>query len=259
MLKDGLFSRFPKPEIALAVHDTELLPAGQVGFTSGFTLTSADSVDVIFYGRGAHGSRPHASIDPIVMASRAVLAWQTIVSREVQPGQFAVITVGSFHAGTKNNIIPDEAHLQLTVRSYDPQVRKQLLAAIERIAKAEAAASGAPREPSVRVYESTAATYNDPDLTNHLAKVLTATMGSDRVVERKPDTGSEDFSRFQEAGVKIVMLRIGATNPEQFAAAQKTGEILPGLHTARFAPDYKLALHTAIETEVISLTDLMGK
>ena len=259
MLQDGLFTRFPKPDYAIAVHDGVDLPAGQVGFTPGFAMTSADSVDVVFYGRGAHGSRPDLAIDPIVMASRAVLDWQTIVSREVKPGEHAVITVGDFHAGTKNNIIPDEAHLQLTVRTYKPEIRKQVLAAIERIAKADAAAAGAIREPTVKVYESTPALYNDPGLTNRLAKALSADLGSDNMKQLPPGFASEDFSRFVEAGVKSVQLTIGAVDPAKFAAAEKSGEILPGLHSARFAPDLKPSLNTAIETEVISLLDLMGR
>jgi len=258
MLKDGLFTRFPKPEYAIAVHDNDSLPAGTVGFTPGFSMTSADSVDVVFYGRGAHGSRPQLAIDPIVMAARAVLDWQTIVSREVEPGQHAVITVGLFQAGTKNNIIPDQAHLQLTVRTYKPEVRKQVLAAIERIAKAEALAANAPREPTVKIYESTPALYNDPDLTNRLAKALAADLGAGNVKQLPPDFPSEDFSRYVEAGVKSVQLGVGAQDPEKLAAAQKAGEHLPGLHTARFAPDLKPALQTAIETEVISLLELMG-
>lgn len=258
MLKDGLFTRFPKPEYAIAVHDTDGLPAGQVGFTPGFSMTGSDSVDVVFHGRGSHGSRPHLAIDPIVMASRAVLAWQTIVSREVQPGQHAVVTVGSFQAGTKSNIIPDDAHLQLTVRTYKPEIRKQVLAAIERIAKAEAAVSGAPVEPTVKIVESIPANYDDPDLTNRLAKTLSADLGSDNVKQLPPDFPSEDFGLFGEAGVKSTLLRIGAIDPEKFAAAQKSGEILPGLHTARFAPDLKPSLDTAIKTEVISLMDLMA-
>jgi len=259
MLNDGLFTRFPKPDYALAVHDTEQLPAGAVGYAPGFAMTSSDAVDVVFYGRGAHGSRPHVAIDPIVMASRAVLDWQTIVSREIEPGQHAVITVGVFQAGTKNNIIPDQAHLQLTVRTYKPEVRKQVLAAIERIAKAEALASNAPREPTVKVFESTPALYNDPELTNRLAKALSAGLGEENVRRLPPGFASEDFARFPEAGVKSVQLAIGATDPEKFAASQKSGEQIPGLHTARFLPDLKPALHTAIETEVVSLMDLMGK
>lgn len=259
MLKDGLYTRFPKPEYAIAVHDNDGLPAGQVGFTPAFATTGADSIDIVFYGRGAHGSRPHLAIDPIVMASRAVLAWQTIVSREVKPGEHAVITVGMFQAGTKNNIIPDTAHLQLTVRTFKPEVRKQVLAAIERIAKAEAMASGAPREPSFKIYESTPSIYNDPELTNHLAKVLAAALGAENVVQSPPEFASEDFSRFGEPGVKLVDLMVGATEPQKLEQAKKDGSTVPGLHTARFAPDLKPTLKTAVETEVISLMDLMGK
>jgi len=258
MLDDGLFTRFPKPEYAIAVHDNDSLPAGTVGFTPGYSMTNADSVDVVFYGRGAHGSRPQLAIDPIVMASRAVLGWQTIVSREVTPGEHAVITVGLFQAGTKGNIIPDQAHLVLTVRTYKPEVRKQVLAAIERVAKAEALAANAPREPSVKVVESTPALYNDPGLTNRLAKALSAGLGAGNVKQLPPDFPSEDFSRYVEAGVKSVQLAVGAQDPEKLAEAEKSGEHLPGLHTARFAPDLKPALQTAIETEVISLLDLMG-
>lgn len=259
MLQDGLFTRFPKPEIALAVHDTDGLPAGTVGYTPGYQLTGSDSVNITVYGRGGHGSRPHVTIDPIVIASRMVLAFQTIVSREITPGDHAVVTVGAFQAGTKNNIIPDEAKLQLTVREYKPEVREKLLAAIRRIAKYEALAGGAVREPLVEVTESTPATYNDPDLTNRLAATLTSSLGKDRVKQLPPDFPSEDFSYFVNAGVKGVMLRIGAVEPATFAAAQKSGEILPGLHTARFAPDLKPSLQTAIETEVIALLDLMKR
>ena len=259
MLKDGLFTRFPKPDFAVAVHDGVDLPAGQVGYAPGYAMTSADSIDVVFYGRGAHGSRPDLAIDPIVMAARAVLDWQTIVSREIKPGEHAVITVGDFQAGTKNNIIPDQAHLQLTVRTYKPEIRKQVLAAIERIAKADAALSGATQEPTVKIYESTPALYNDPDLTNRLAKALSAGLGAGNVKQLPPGFASEDFARFPEAGVKSVQLTIGAVDPAKFAEAQKTGEFIPGPHNAHFAPDLKPSLQTAIETEVISLLDLMGK
>lgn len=259
MLKDGLFTRFPKPQYAIAVHDIATLPAGEVGFTPGYALTRSDSLDVVFYGRGAHGSQPQLAIDPIVMASRAVLDWQTIVSREVQPGEHAVVTVGMFQAGTKGNIIPDEAHLQLSVRAYKPEVSEQILAAIARIAKGVAAEASASREPTIKHLGTTPATYNDPDLTNRLAKILAADLGAQNVKQIPPDFPSEDFSRYGEQGVKSVMLRIGAVDPAKFDAAQKSGVVLPGLHTAQFAPDYKPALHTAIETEVISLMDLMGK
>jgi hippurate hydrolase len=259
MLKDGLFTRFPKPDYALAVHDTDALPAGEVGYTSGFALTSSDSVNITIHGRGAHGSRPQIAIDPIVIGARIVLALQTIVSREITPGDHAVITVGAFQAGTKNNIIPDEAKLLLTVRAYKPEVRDHLLQAITRVAKAEALAGGAVREPSIEHPETTPATYNDPDLTKRVAGALTAALGDRNVKELDPDFPSEDFSLYyKEGGVKSTMIRVGATDPEKFAAAQKSGEILPGLHTARFIPDLKPSLRTAIQSEVAALMNLMG-
>jgi amidohydrolase len=259
MLKDGLFTRFPKPDYALAVHDTDGLPAGTVGYTPGFALTGSDSVNITVYGRGSHGSRPHVAIDPIVIAAKIILGLQTIISREIKPGDHAVITVGAIHAGTKNNIIPDEARLQLTVRAYKPEVRDHLIASIKRVAKGEAMASGAVKEPLIEIPETTPATYNDPDLTNRLAATLAKSLGANNVKQLEPDFPSEDFAYFINAGVKGTMIRIGAVDPATFAAAQKSGEVLPGLHTARFAPDLKPALHTAIQAEVAALLDLMSK
>ena len=158
MLKDGLFTRFPKPDFALAIHDDASLPAGQVGYTLGYTMASSDSVDITVFGRGGHGAQPQNTVDPIVIAARIVLALQTIVSREINPLDPAVITVGTIHGGTKNNIIPDEVKLELTVRSYKPEVRKHLLASIERVASGEAVAGGAPRAPLVKVEPAANAT-----------------------------------------------------------------------------------------------------
>jgi amidohydrolase len=259
MLADGLFTRFPKPEYAIAVHDTEMLPAGVVGYTPGFALTGSDSVNITVYGRGAHGSRPQMAIDPIVIGAKIVLGLQTIISREITPGDHAVITVGAFQAGTKNNIIPDEAKLQLTVRAYKPEVRNHLIASIRRVAKAEAMAGGAIKDPLVEITETTPAMYNDPELTKRLAGALTKELGAANVEELGPDFPSEDFSYFVNAGVKGSMIRVGATDPVKFAAAQKSGDILPGLHTPRFAPDLKPALRTAIQSEVAMLLDLMAK
>jgi hippurate hydrolase len=154
MLADGLFTRFPKPDFAVAIHDTQLLPAGQVGVTPGFAFARMDAVDITVFGKGGHGAAPHQTIDPVVIAARTVVALQTIVAREVNPTDPAVVTVGSIHGGTKHNIIPDEVKLQLTVRSYKEEVQKRLLASIERIARAEAAAAGAPKEPVVTVDKS---------------------------------------------------------------------------------------------------------
>jgi hippurate hydrolase len=259
MLKDGLYTRFPKPAYALAVHDTETLPAGTVGYTPGFALTSADSVDVVIYGRGGHGSAPHLTVDPVVIAARTILGFQTIVAREVKPGDHAVITVGAIQAGTKNNIIPDEVKLRLTVRAYKPEVRKQLLAAIERVATGEARAGNAPREPVVTIVESTPAMYNDPELTRQLAGALKQSLGESNVRELEPDFPSEDFSRFLVDGVKGSMIRIGATKPATLDAAKAAGDKVPGLHTARFAPELKPALTTAIQAEITALLELMGR
>src|SRR5271163_1365879 len=170
MIKDGLFTRFPKPDFAFAVHDSSSLPAGKVGYTPGFSASNADSVTVTVYGVGGHGSAPQVAVDPIVIAARTIVSWQTIVSREIDPQEPAVITVGAIHGGTKNNIIPDEVLMQLTVRSYRDEVRKHLLAAIERIADAEAAAAGAPKKPLVEHVEGVGAVYNDPATANRVAE-----------------------------------------------------------------------------------------
>src|SRR5258708_23723430 len=175
MLRDGLFTRFPRPNYAIAVHDTAQLPAGKVGYTPGFALSSGDAVDVTIYGRGAHAAKPQDAIDPIVIAARTILAWQTIVSREIDPRDPAVITVGAINGGTKANIIPDEVRMQLTVRSFRDEVRRHLLSAIERIADGEAAAAGAEKKPAVQVVESVNPTYNDPKLTQRVAMALRPT------------------------------------------------------------------------------------
>src|SRR5580704_368215 len=172
MIDDGLFTRFPKPNVGVAMHVGNILPAGVVGITPGIYNTNADSLRITIYGKGGHGSAPHTAIDPTVIAARSILALQTITSREVKPGEMAVVTVGCIRAGTKNNIIPDQAELGLTVRTFKADVRKQVLAAIARITKAEAEAAGAPRPPTVDRYEGTDAVYNDPALAERLRTVL---------------------------------------------------------------------------------------
>ena len=259
MLKDGLFTRFPKPNFALAIHDDASLPAGQVGYTSGYTMASSDSVDITIFGRGGHGAQPQNTVDPIVIAARTVLALQTIVSRENNPLDPAVITVGTIHGGTKNNIIPDEVKLELTVRSYKPEVRKLLLAAIERVAKGEALAGGAPREPMVKVAPAANATYNDPELTRRLASALRNTLGQANVVEIPPKMVFEDFSEFSLAGVPSVLFAVGAVDPAKFAAAQQSGTPLPGLHSSLWAPDREPTLKTAITVEATALLELLGR
>jgi amidohydrolase len=259
MLADGLFSRFPKPDYVVALHDSPKVPAGKIGHTPGYILASSDSVDVTIYGKGGHGAAPQTTIDPVVIAARTVLALQTIVSREKDPQEPAVVTVGSIHGGTKHNIIPDEVKLQLTVRTYDRKVRQQVLDAIVRIARAEAAAAGAPREPAVAVVESTPSTFNDPKLDARVAAALTRELGADNVVESRREMASEDFSEYGLAGVPAVMFRLGAADPEALAKATVAGVELPSLHSSLFAPDRDPTLRTGVAAETAVLLDLLGK
>src|SRR6516225_966311 len=258
MIKDGLFTRFPKPDYALAIHDSPNQPAGQVGYVPGFALAAADSVDITIYGVGGHGGRPQTTIDPVVIAARTVLALQTIVSRENNPLDPVVITVGTIHGGVKNSIIPDEVKLQLTVRTYKPEVRERVLASIERVAKGEALAGGAPKEPLVKVTHAANATYNDPELTKRLVTTLRGVLGQTNVVEVEPVMIFEDFAEFNLAGIPSADLWVGAVNPEKFAAAQRSGTPLPQLHSAAWVPDYAPTLKMAITVETTELLELLG-
>lgn len=258
MLEDGLWTRFPRPDYAIAVHDTSNLPAGKVSYTPGYALANVSTVDVTIYGKGGHGAAPERAIDPIVIAARTILGWQTIISRENSPLDPGVITVGSIHAGTKSNIIPDEAHMQLTVRSYKPEVHKHLLEAIERIAKAEAQAAGAPKPPKVEVSETGFSVYNDPALTQRIAKTLKQVLGDTNVMEAPPVMAADDFAEYGHAGVPALLFSIGAVNPFRFEAAQKNGEILPSPHSPFFAPDLEPSLRTGIEAEAAAVLELLG-
>ena len=262
MLDDGFLTRFPKPDFAVAVHDTSLHAAGQIGLAPGYALANADSVDITFHGKGGHGAAPQATIDPVLMAARTVVTLQSIIAREINPLDPAVITVGTFHAGTKRNIIPDEAKLELTVRSYKPEVQKHLLAAIARIAKAEAAAAGAPREPTVFVdtKQSAQSLYNDPALTERLGGALRRALGTANVVASDPIMPSEDFGAFgRAAGIPSVMLWVGAADPAAFAKAGAAGTAVPGLHTAGFAPDRERTIRSGVSALTVAVLELMGK
>ncbi len=264
MVDDGLFTRFPKPDYVIGLHVMPTLPAGHVGIVAGPTSAASDSVDITFYGKGGHGARPHHAIDPIVIAARAVVALQTIVSREVDPFDSAVVTVGTFHAGNKRNIIPDEAKLGLTVRTYKPEVQKKILASIERIAKAEAAAGGAPREPEVKVLEKEAAEVcvNDPALAARLLKALQRGLGEGNVAAAEPTMGSEDFGVYgRAAGAPGIQLWLGAVEPKMFADAKAAGRtmMLPGLHGPQFAPDREKAIKTGTAAFVESVVEVTGK
>jgi hippurate hydrolase len=258
MIDDGLMTRFPKPDVALALHVGNQLPAGKVGVGPGYRFSNADSLRITIYGKGGHGSMPNSTIDPIVIAARTVVALQTIVAREVKPGEVAVVTIGYIQAGTKNNIIPDQAELGLTVRSYKPEVRKQVLAAIDRIVKAEANAAAAPREPKIEHYEATDAVYNDPALSQRLQGVLESALTKDNVVVEEPGMASEDFSFLTAQGVPSFYFSLGGADPVKYAEAKAAGTNLPSNHSSLFAPDVDPALQTGIEAEVAVLRNLLN-
>jgi amidohydrolase len=257
MVRDGLFTRFPRPDDLLALHVTNGLPAGKVGVTSGVYDSNADSLRITIFGKGGHGSEPSSTIDPVVIAARTVLALQTITSREVKPGEFAVVTVGYINAGTKNNIIPDQAELGLTVRTYKTDVRKQVLVAITRIADGESQAAGAPRAPLIERFEQTDAVENDPALTRRMRTALEGTLTKDNVLTEEPIAASEDFSAFVEQGIPGFYLTLGGADPQKLQQARAAGTQLPSNHSPLFAPDVDPALHTAITVEVAMLRDLL--
>jgi hippurate hydrolase len=261
MIQDGLFTRFPMPDFAIALHDTSWLPAGAIGITSGYALANSDRVSITIYGKGGHGSAPQTTIDPIVIAARTVLALQTIVSREINPQDPAVLTVGSIHGGTRSNIIPDEVNLELTVRSYKSEVRDHLLAAIARIAKAEAAAANAPREPKVVVSDGGyGATYNDPALAKRLTAAFTAVFGANRVVDTPPIMGAEDFGDFGRAAkAPSVIFWVGGTEAGKYAEAKGDLTKLPSLHSSLWAPEKEPTLKTGAAALTLGALALLGK
>jgi len=262
MLKDGLFTRFPRPDFALSLHDDDTMPAGTIGYHPGPFRSMSDGVTIVVHGRGGHAAMPMNTVDPIVLASRIVLALQTIVSRENDPTDPVVITVGSIHGGTTGNVIPDEVRLQLSVRTYTPEVRRKTLAAIRRIAKGEAIAAGAPREPEIisRGDEpAESVVYNDPALVARLAAALKTGLGDKTVVPMPAKMTSEDFGQYWITGkVPSALLHIGAVNAEKFAEIQKTGIPGPAPHSPEWAPDREPTLKGAIRAEVTELTELLN-
>ncbi len=258
MLKDGLFTRFPKPDYALSVHDESTLPSGQVGYHAGYFRAAADTVSITIFGQGGHGAAPHDTIDPIVIAARIIMALQTVVSRENNPMDPLVITVGSIHGGTQANIIPDQVKLQLTVRTFKESVRDRVHAAIAREVKGEALAANANKEPLIEVSRGVDAVYNDPELTDRMVQTLRIAMGPQEVVEMPAKMTSEDFANYGLAGVKAVLLHIGAVEPARLEAARKSGVPLPGPHSPQWAPEYKPTIKAAITAETSILLDLLG-
>jgi hippurate hydrolase len=257
MLTDGLFTRFPRPDYAIAVHDDARYPAGIIGYHAGPILANVDTVSITIYGQGGHGARPETTIDPIVIAARTVLTLQTIVSRETSPLDPAVVTVGSIHGGTRPNIIPPEVKLELTVRSFTEPVRQHLLSAIDRITKAEAAAAGAPKEPLIKRSEPAYSLVNDPEMAKRVTAALMRELGPERLRDVPPEMAAEDFSEYQRAGVPTLMLRIGAVEQTKYDTAMKSGSALPSLHSPLFAPDREPTIKAAAAAEVVALRELM--
>jgi amidohydrolase len=259
MIEDGLFQKFPIPDICLAIHCASGIPAGKIAVRGGFMMANVDSVDVTLYGRGGHGAYPHTTIDPIVQAAKFVLDVQTIVSREVKPTEPAVITVGSIQAGTKHNIIPDECHMQLTVRSYADDVRKQLLEGIKRKAKAAAASVGA-KEPLIKVSEGTPSLANDQDLVDRLNPVFKKAIGESNVLLADQVMGGEDFSQFgRQGGMPTTLFWVGAVNQDRLNRYGEMGLPIPSLHSAEFYPDTEPVLKTGISAMTHAVLDLMPR
>jgi hippurate hydrolase len=265
MLDDGLYTRFPKPTHALAFHDSASLPAGTIGYSVGPALANVDSVDILVKGLGGHGAYPHTTKDPIVLASRIVGALQTIVSREVDPQEPAVITVGSFHAGAKHNIISDEATMLLTVRSYTDETRRILLDGIRRIVHGEAIAAGMPEDKmpvvTIREKEYTPATLNTEKLTADTAALLAERFGAARVRKVRPVMGGEDFGRFHLAdkSIESLIFWVGGVPQKQWDAAAGDPAKLPSLHSPFWAPDAEATISTATEALVTAALGVLAK
>ena len=265
LLKAGLYNRFGKPDFALGFHDKADLQTGHIGVTPGYTYANVDSVDVTVRGIGGHGAYPHKTKDPIVLAAEMINAWQTIASRENNPLDPIVVTVGSIHGGTKHNIIPDEAKMQLTVRTYKSEVRDRVLKAIDDMAKGIASAGGVPpdRAPIVNVLKDqfTPATYNNPDLTKRLVGVWKNVLGADNVEIVDPTMGGEDFSEYSlpDHSIPAVDFHIGAVDPEKIAQFKREGKELPSLHSSKFAPVPELTIRVGIIGMTSAVLELMKK
>ncbi len=265
MLKDGLFTRFPRPDYCLALHVNAEMPAGSVTAVEGYALANVDSVDITIRGSGGHGAWPHKTRDPIVLAAQTIVALQTIVSRETDPIDSAVVTVGSIHGGTKHNIIPDEVKLQVTVRSFADATRQRTLESIRRIVRGQAISAGIPEDrlPIVRVDEAefTPATYNHPDLAKRLNGVFRGLFGAEQVPVRPAGMGGEDFSEFGRTPEKvpICLFWLGAVAPERVKASAVSGRPLPSLHSSLFAPVPEPTIQTGVIATSAAVLDLLAR
>jgi amidohydrolase len=264
MFKAGLYDKIPTPDYAIALHDNSFLPAGTIGYREGAFMASVDMMDITVFGKGGHGAAPHTTIDPVVLSSQMVLAFQTIVSRTINPIEPAVVTVGSIHGGTVHNIIPDQVKMQLTLRSYSEEVRNTTIASIRRISKNLALAAGLPEDkmPVISIRDpQTPATVNDPALTKRLVGVFRKNFGEEKVVEMPPNMVGEDFSRFgmQDKKVPICMFWLGAVDPAKVKEAEKAGEALPSLHSPFFAPLPEPTIKTGVKAMSAAALELFGK
>jgi hippurate hydrolase len=265
LLADGLYTRFPKPDYVLALHVHESIEAGKIGYCPGYALANVDSVDITVRGIGGHGAYPHKTLDPIVLSAQIITALQTIVSRTVSPLDPAVVTVGSIHGGTKHNIIPSEVKLQLTVRTYKPEVRRRVLESIQRIVEETAVAAGIPDElkPTVLIAEEefTPSTYNDPELTSRLAAVFRTELGEQNVIQTDPVMAGEDFARYrlEDNSIPSLIFWLGTVDPEKAKSLRAAGEESPPLHSELFAPSPEPTILTGIRGMTVAVLDLMGK
>lgn len=262
MLKQGLFKKFPRPDYVLSLHASASLEAGKVAYKEGPALANVDMVDIFVYGSGGHGAYPHTTKDPIVLASRIVMSLQTIVSRVISPFEPAVVTVGAFHAGTKHNIIPGSAHLQLTLRSYSDEVRNKTVAEIKRMIKHIAISAGIPDDKLPKMVlrdEYTPVTFNNVKLTKRLKKVAANILGKQNATDSKAVMAGEDFGRFgrTEANIPICLFWLGTIDPAKVAEYEKAGKQLPSLHSAFFAPVPEVSIKTGVKTLTASVLDLL--
>ncbi|NBV23158.1 MAG: amidohydrolase [Proteobacteria bacterium] len=264
MLAAGLYTRFPRPDFCLALHAASDLPAGTIGYTEGYALANADTVDILVRGVSGHGAWPHMTKDPIVLSAQIILGLQTIVSRETSPTDPAVVTVGSIHGGTKHNIIPEEVRLQLTLRSYSDEVREHSIAALKRIVRGQALAAGIPEKlmPVVEVSEEGAkSTFNDPALTKRLMGAIGQAVSEGNLVAKQPVMGAEDFGLFgrTEPKIPICMFWLGTITKESVTESIKTGKTLPSLHSSKFAPVPEPTLKTGVTAMTAAVLELVGK
>jgi hippurate hydrolase len=260
MIDDGLFDRIPRPDHGIALHVAGGLPAGTIGYVSGWAAANVDWVKITIYGRGGHGARPHETIDPIVASAHLIMALQTIVSRRVDPAESAVVTVGSIHGGAKSNVIPDEVKLELTVRSYTDDTRQLLLASIEDMARETCNLFGCPRPPEVWIKpDYTPAMFNDPGLAAHAVERFRSLLGEENVTEIAATMTGEDFGRYsREAEFPTFLYRLGSVNPERWKASGEGGDPLPPLHSSRYAPDAEPTLRTGLRSMSRLALSLLG-